>query len=329
MQTFYFGLHSWDVFLYLCYMRIWFFGTPSLSARVLQDIINAPDMEVCFAVTNADVAIGRSRELRATPVKILAEKYNIPVFCPEKIRWNTDFFDTIDAYGCDYFVVVAYGRILPREVLEIPKKLCINIHGSILPSYRGASPIQSVLLDGVSQTGVTIMKMSEWMDEGDILKIRNIHIDSDETTDTLFEKFSVESGPTLIQTLREYQMWGITPLPQDASIATYCKKIQKEDGLLDWNLPAKTLYNKWQWYTPWPGIFTLYDEKRLLLEKVHYSEDIHDHEPGMVIKWVNGDIQVACKMGYLNLEQVKLEWKKSQTIRDFINVNQKFISSKL
>jgi methionyl-tRNA formyltransferase len=139
----------------------------------------------------------------------------------------------------------------------------------------------------------------------------------------------VESGPALIQTLREYEMWGITPLPQEASIATYCKKIQKEDGLLDWNLPAKTLYHKWQWYTPWPGIYTIYQGKRLLLEKVQYSDMDTGYSPGTVIKSESGEIQVACGSWFLLLVQVKLEWKKSQTIRDFINGNQKFISSKL
>lgn len=171
-------------------------------------------------------------------------------------------------YECDYYIVVAYGRILPPELLDLPKKMCINIHGSILPAYRGASPIQSALLYGEKETGVTIMEMSEGMDEGDILKIRTIMIDPEETSTSLFAKFAQLSGPTLIQTLRELEMGGITPLPQDASQATYCKKIEKEDGLIDWSKSAQHIYQMWQAYTSWPGIYTMYNSKRLLLEQV-------------------------------------------------------------
>lgn len=165
----------------------------------------------------------------------------------------------MQSFACDYFVVVAYGKILPVEVLELPKNMCINIHGSILPAYRGASPIQSALLHGETETGVTIMKMSEGMDEGDILKIRTITIDSTDTAGTLFEKFAAISGPTLIQTLRELGAGGITPIPQDSTLATYCKKIEKEDGLIDWSRPAREIYHMWQAYTPWPGIYTIYE----------------------------------------------------------------------
>jgi methionyl-tRNA formyltransferase len=206
--------------------------------------------------------------MKASPVKTIALARAIPCLQPEKIRGNTDFFDILKSYGCDYFIVVAYGKILPKELLEIPKKMCINIHGSILPKYRGASPIQSALLHGEKETGVTIMQMSEGMDEGDILKIRTIQIDLHETSETLFRKFEKISGPTLIQTLLELEHGGITPLPQDHERATYCKKIEKEEGLIDWSKSAKVIYQMWQAYTPWPGIYTIFDGKRLLLESV-------------------------------------------------------------
>jgi methionyl-tRNA formyltransferase len=249
-------------------LRIGFFGTPELSARVLEDIIATSDMEVVFVVTNPDKPFGRDQVLQSSPVKVLASSRDIPIFIPMKIRENKEFFDILRSFECDYFVVVAYGRILPLELLDIPQKKSINIHGSILPAYRGASPIQSALLHGEKETGVTIMEMSEGMDEGDILKIRTVPIDSIETAETLFEKFAEISGPTLIQTLRELETGGITPLPQDDSLATYCKKIEKEDGLVDWKKSADEIYHMWQAYTPWPGIYTLYEGKRLLLESV-------------------------------------------------------------
>ena len=330
-------------------MRIWFFWTPYLAARVLEDLISQENIEVTFVVSNPDKPFGRDQILRPTPVKELALKEWIPVFTPEKVRNNTEFLDTIRGYDCDYFVVVAYGKILPMELLAIPKKMCINVHGSILPKYRGASPIQSALLHGEKETGVTIMQMSEGMDEWDMIFIEKIAIAEDETSETLFRKFAEISGRTLIKTLWWLESGELHPIPQDASLATYCTKIEKEDGLIDWNQSSTEIYHKWQAYTPWPGIYTMYEGKRLLLEKVSllcHREERSDPEKlkgvpnsdwiaswtrndeqeiGKVIKLETGKIGIVCGEWILTLEQVKLEWKKSQNIRDFVNGNQKFI----
>lgn len=146
-------------------MRIGFFGTPELSAQILRDCFQAKDIEVAFVVTNPDAKSDRGQKVRFSSVKEVALEMQIPVFQPEKVRGNTDFFAKLATYNCDYFIVVAYGKILPNEILSIPKKRCVNVHGSILPKYRGASPIQSALLSGDTETGVTIMQMSEGMDE--------------------------------------------------------------------------------------------------------------------------------------------------------------------
>ncbi len=311
-------------------IRIGFFGTPTLARDVLLDILSTSDMEVVCVVTNPDKPWGRDQMMRSTPVHELAKERNIPVFTPTKIRENSEFFEALQNFECDYFIVVAYGRILPIEILEIPKKKSINIHGSILPRYRWASPIQSALLSGEKETGVTIMEMDEGMDEGDILKIRTISLDPKETSETLFGKFSEISGPTLIQTLRELETWGITPLPQNDEDATYCKKIEKEDGLIDWNQSAKNIYHMWQAFTPWPGIYTLFEDKRLLLESVFFIDESRKWEkPGTVIRLDNGIIGIICSEWILTLDQVKLEWKKSQNIKDFVNGHKEFISSVL
>lgn len=308
-------------------IRIWFFWTPSLAKKVLDDICSSQNFEVVFVVSNPDKPFGRNQEMKASPVKELAIEKKIPIFTPSKIRGNTEFLETLRSFECDYFIVVAYGRILPLELLKIPKKMCINIHGSILPKYRGASPIQSALLFGEKITGVTIMEMSEWMDEGDILKIRKISIDRKETSETLFEKFSEISGPTLIDTLKELEHRGITSLPQNSEDATYCKKIEKEDGLVDFSKSAENIYHQWQAYTPWPGIYTNYQEKRLLLEEVSYESTSSDWPIGTVIKKESGPIGISCGKWILLLEKIKLEGKKSQSIKDFINGNPSFISS--
>jgi methionyl-tRNA formyltransferase len=307
-------------------MRIWFFGTPSLAATVLQDLISAPDMEVVFVVTNPDKPWWREQIMKPSPVKEVAILHSIPVLQPDRVRNNPEFLDLLRAYNCDYFIVVAYGKIVPLELLQIPQHLCINVHGSILPAYRWASPIQAALLHWEKETGVTIMEMSEGMDEGDILKIRTIRVDPTETSETLFTKFAEISWPTLIQTLRELETWGITSLVQDSEKATYCKKIEKEDGLIDWNFSAKDIYQKWQAYTPWPGVFTHYEGKRLLLEITNYELRITNYgTPGQVVRLEDGRIGIICSEWILTLEQVKLEWKKSQNIKDFVNGNQNFI----
>jgi methionyl-tRNA formyltransferase len=321
-----------------------FCGTPELSASVLRDLIATPDISVRAIITNPDKPVGRSGDLMPTPVKKVWIEHNIPVFTPLRIRENIELFDTLRSLHCDYLIVVAYGRILPLEFLEIPQKKSINIHGSILPKYRGASPIQSALLHWETETGVTIMEMSEGMDEGDILKIRIIPIAPDETSETLFAKFADISGPTLIQTLRELEMGGITPLLQDHTLATYCKKIEKEDGLIDWSRSAREIYQMWQAYTPWPGIYTIYEERRLLLEEVSLyrhsdegriqnsvrSEDESflpqdDQSSGQIIKLEDGNIWVICGGWILTLSQLKLEWKKSSSAIQFERWREKFI----
>ncbi|MBP9779838.1 methionyl-tRNA formyltransferase [Candidatus Gracilibacteria bacterium] len=310
-------------------IRIGFFGTPYLAKKVLEDIGSRNDFEVAFAVTNPDKPVGRREELVPTPVKVLAQERNIPVYTPTKIRGNMELLEELQAFECDYFVVIAYGRILPIDLLRIPKKKCINIHGSMLPLYRGASPIQSVLLNGESETGVTIMEMSEGMDEGDILKIVKIPINSRETSETLFQKFAEISGQVLIQTLLEIEHGGITSLPQEHDKATYCTKIEKEDGKISFSKSAVEIYHMWQAYTPWPGIYTTYEGKRLLLEDVGYTHASTSVNPGRVIQLEDGTIGIQCLRGILTLNQVKLEGKKSQSIKDFINGKDKFISSLL
>lgn len=182
-------------------IRIGFFGTPILSARVLQDFLDSPEFEIAFVVTGEDKPIGRHQVLTANPVKELAIDHHFTILQPGRIRGNTEFLETVEVYQADYFVVVAYGKILPLELLQLPKKSPINIHGSLLPKYRGASPIQASLIAGDTETGVTIMVMNEKMDEGDIIDMKKITIEPTETTETLFEKFAEVSGKFAIETI--------------------------------------------------------------------------------------------------------------------------------
>ncbi|PID84379.1 methionyl-tRNA formyltransferase [Candidatus Gracilibacteria bacterium] len=310
-------------------MKIGFLGTPELAKKVLLSLLQEEDMEVLFVITNPDKPVGRKKILTPTPVKTLAQEHDIDIFTPKNIKGNRELYQTIQKYECDYFVVVAYGKILPADFLEIPKKIAINVHGSILPKYRGASPIQSALLHGETETGVTIMQMSPGMDEGDILSIAPIKIDTKETTSTLFDKFGETSPKALIEAIRNFDTGKIQPIPQDDSKATYCTKITKQDGQIDWELDAKMIYHRWQAYTPWPGIYTFYDGKKLNLEVISFEIDgATDEEIGTVIK-KNNLVGISCKQGIIYPEKVKLAGKKSQSIDEFVRGHRDFIGYKL
>ncbi|EKD29877.1 MAG: Methionyl-tRNA formyltransferase [uncultured bacterium (gcode 4)] len=311
-------------------LKIGFFGTPTLAAQVLRDFLGSPDMEVVFVVTGEDKPVGRHQVLTANNVKKLAIEHDIPCLQPAKIRGNTEFLDALRSYEADYFVTVAYGKILPAELLTIPRKYPINIHGSILPKYRGASPIQAALIAGEKETGVTIMVMDDKMDEGDIIDILPIPIASDETSGSLFEKFAHVSGAFAIETLLSLDKGILKPRPQDHALATYCKKISKEDGRLDFSRSSEELYHLYQGLTPWPGVFTEYEGKKLIIEQCSYipTGDGKAEKIGSVVR-IDGGVGIICGEWILTLSHIKLEWKKSQSIKDFVNGHRDFIGKQV
>lgn len=263
-------------------------------------------------------------------VKVLAQNKNIPILQPARIRDNGEFLESIKQYNADYFIVVAYGKILPKELLEIANKAPINIHGSLLPKYRGASPIQAALIAWERETGITVMVMNEKMDEGDIIDIKKIGISERETTATLFEKFAELSGNFTIETLLKLEKWQLIPQTQDSNSATYCKKIIKEEWCLDFRKSAKELYHLYQWLTPWPGIYTHFQGKKLIIEQCFYDEITTENKIiGTVIQSADKTIGIICGEWILTLSQVKLEWKKSQSIQEFLNGQREFIGTEL
>lgn len=309
-------------------IKISFWWTPELSACILEDINKTWLFDIVYVVTGIDKPIWRKQILTPNPVKHLANKLDLQIFQPEKIRWNKDFFDKISSYDIDYAIVVAYGKILPKEILELPSKMCINVHGSILPNYRGASPIQSALMDWDEITWVTIMKMWEWMDDGDIIGIKEINIDKLDNVDTLFKKFEIVSWEFLTEMILWLEKWISKLRQQDFLLATYCKKISKEDWLIDFSLSSREIFNKWKWLTPWPWIFTFFEWKKLIITKCDYLDNTEEWEIGKIIK-NNNEIWIICWKGVLILKEVKLEWKNNQNIKDFINGKKDFIWSVL
>lgn len=312
-------------------MKIAFFWTWEFSKNILQWILDE-NVDVQLVVSQPDKPVGRKKIITPTAVKLLAQEKNIDVLQPEKLRNNEEFFSTLRNLELDFIVVVAYGKIVPSEVLEAPKYGCINIHGSILPAYRWASPIQEAVKNWDNQTWVTIMYMSEAMDEWDILDIHKVDILRDDTTADIFQKFENIWAKTLISTLQKVISGEITGEKQDDSKATYCSKIEKSDGEIDFSKSAKEIYNTFKAYKAWPGIFSYYNGKKFTIEACDFLEEdiMLDDDFGLwdVIEYENHwktQIWVICQHGILLIQQIKLEWKKSMDINSFINGNKDFL----
>jgi methionyl-tRNA formyltransferase len=249
-------------------IKIIFFGTPDLSVPFLEALTNESDFEVAAVVTRPDQPVGRKQILTPPPVKELALKKNIEVFQPKSLRLEargsrqeTDpppglCLPALASIGADLFIVVAYGKIIPQTVLDMPRLGCLNVHPSLLPKYRGPSPIQSAIANGDNETGLSIMLLDKGMDSGPILAQTKFPLAADETQITLTEKIK-EIGPAfLIGTIKKFAAGKIKPVPQDNSQATVCKILNRDSGKIDWSEPAETIERKIRAYYPWPGSWT-------------------------------------------------------------------------
>ena len=249
-------------------MKLIFMGTPDFASAILEKLI-AEGFEIAAVFSRADKPKGRKQELCAPPVKEVALANNIPVYQPESLR-NSNALDIISEYAPDAIVVAAYGRILPKEILDFPKFGCVNVHGSILPRHRGASPIQSAILMGDKVTGVTTMLMNEGIDTGDILEISEVSIGENETAGELFDRLAVLGADLVCHTLRELEKGNITPKKQDDEKATYTAMISKDAAKIDFNKSAEEICNLIRGMNPWPiahtrlggKIFKVYSAQR-------------------------------------------------------------------
>src|SRR5277367_5093047 len=234
-------------------MKIVFMGTAELSCASLEKL--AEKFSVIAVVTQPDKPKGRDLKLQCSPVKILAQKLNLPILQPAKAR-DEKFISELRELKPDLIVVVAYGQILPQTILDLPKFGCLNVHTSLLPKYRGASPIQSAILNGEIETGVTIMKMDAGLDTGEIISQACTSILPEDNSQTLHDRLAQLGAELLVATISGYVAGKILPRPQPAEGASYSAKIKKEDGKIDWNEPAEKILNRLRAFTPWPGAFT-------------------------------------------------------------------------
>jgi len=316
-------------------MKIAFFGTGEFSRNILKWVLEDSRVEVKLVVSQPDKPVGRKKILEKTPIKILAEENEIEVLQPEKLLKNSDFLDYLDSLELDFILVVAYGKIVPKRVLNSAKFGCINLHWSKLPDYRGASPIQEAVKNWDKSTALTVMFMSKWMDEWDILKIEEVDIDKDDKTQDIFDKFESFWAKLAIDTLEEVINWKIKAIPQDSEKATYCSKISKEDWEIDFaKNTSEEIYNKYRAYHNWPWIYTEFKNIKLNVEECEiFEEDVErlvSFETGLsegkVIKINKKTIWIVCfDKKILILRQVKLAGKKSMDIISFVNGNKDFL----
>lgn len=298
-------------------MRIAFMGTPDFSVECLKALVNSKH-EIVGVFCQPDKPVGRKQELKMPDVKVEALKHDLPIFQPTTLR-NGKGVEILSEIKPDLVIVVAYGKILPADFLKFPKYGCINIHASILPKYRGASPIHRSVLNGDSETGVTSMQMDEGVDTGDILLVKKIPIGINDTTLEMFEKLSVLGAQVLIETIDLLEKGELKPIKQDDSKATHAGMLSKEEGLVDWSESAFSIHNKIRGLYSWPGAFTKLEGKTLKLQKAVLSDKKGNNIPGEIV-CADGKIIVSCgDNNCIELKEIQLEGKKRMEASAFLN----------
>jgi len=291
-------------------MKIIFMGTPDYAQKILEKLLSQENIEIVSVYTQPDKPVGRKKILTSPPVKITAQENNIKVYQPNRLR-DEDVEKELLTQKCDFIVVAAYGQILPRAILDHAP--CINLHASILPQYRGASPIQQTLLNGDTLTGVTAMLMEEGLDTGDILKIDTLRVSDDEMVESLFDKLTDIACELTVDVLENFN--SLTPQKQDDEKATHCKKITKADGEVEF-FDAQILYNKYRAFTPWPGIYL---NSGLKLKEIKLLETKTTNVSGKILNISKKSIVVGCEKGSLEILRVQAPSKKEVDILSYVN----------
>lgn len=286
-------------------MRIIFMGTPDFAVPSLQALIDRGD-EICGVFTQPDKPKGRGHKLQAPPVKELAIQHGLPVFQPSTLR-DEGVQKVISETAPEAIVVVAYGKLLPTEVLAVPKLGCINVHGSLLPKYRGAAPIQWAVINGEKVTGVTTMYMAEGMDTGDILLKAETEIGPEETSGELFDRLKLMGAQLLTETLYRLEQGDLSGVPQDNAQATMAPMLKKEMSVIDWSRPAQQIHDQIRGLNPWPTAAAVLDGKRVKL----LASQVMDGKgmPGTVHS-IDGELIAACGQGMLKITELQAETGK-------------------
>lgn len=311
-------------------MKIIFMGTPDFSVGTLEALIKAGH-EITLVVTQPDKPKGRGKAMQYPPVKEAALAHGLEIYQPKRVR-EPECIEYLKKFEADVIVVVAFGQILTKEILEMPKYCCVNVHASLLPKYRGAAPIQWAVINGETVTGVTTMRMDEGIDTGDMILKEEVALEKEETGGSLFDRLSQTGAELCVRTLQEIEQGTASYTPQNHQEATHTRIIKKQLGEIDWTKPAVELERLVRGLNPWPSAYTYLDGKTLKLWKASVKNDNHGcgeqpgeadelsqkEEPGTILKVTKSALEVQTGQGILVLEEVQLEGKKRMTTDAFL-----------
>ena len=291
-------------------------GTPAFAVPSLEALLKSDD-QVVGVVTQPDRPKGRGQEVIPSPVKVVCQREGIPILQPVKMK-APEFLEALQKWNPDVIAVTAFGRILPPAILTLPPRGCINVHGSLLPKYRGAGPIQWAIIRGERETGITTMFMAEGMDTGDMLLWETVEIRPDDTAGTLAPRLAEVGGRLVVETLRQLKAGTLTPHPQDHSLATMAPLLKKEDGLIDWSLQARDIANRVRGLSPWPGAYTYVNGERWILWKVTVNEESQGGTPGTVMMVAKDKIAVATGAGMIYILEIQPSNSRRMTIAQYL-----------
>jgi methionyl-tRNA formyltransferase len=291
-------------------------GTPTFALPSFESIVAAE--EIIGVVTQPDRPKGRGLTLLPSPIKTAALNRSLPIYQPERIRKEPVFIQTLTDLAPDLIVVVAFGQILPEAVLKIPSLGCINVHASLLPKYRGAAPIQWAVMKGEEETGVTTMQMDAGMDTGPILLQSSLMINPNETAAALSPRLAQAGADLLIQTVEKLKEGMLVPIPQDSTQATLAPLLKKEDGKIQWEEGASSIFNRWRGVTPWPGAATYYEGERWKINTLRIGgREGKEGSPGEILGLSEIGLEVATGMGYIIVERLQPEGGRVMTPREY------------
>ena len=297
-------------------MKVIFMGTPDFSVGTLEALVEAGH-EVVLAVTQPDKPKGRGKEMQFTPVKECALKHNIPVYQPRRVR-EPECIEELRTYKADIMVVVAFGQILPKEILEMTEYGCVNVHASLLPKYRGAAPIQWSIIDGEEVTGVTTMQMNEGLDTGDMLLKVEIPIEEKETGGSLHDKLAEAGAKLCVETLEGLQAGAITPIPQGETTTSYAKMLDKQLGNIDWGKSAIEIERLIRGLSPWPSAYTNWNDKVMKIWDAICVSMRSEAKPGTIIQVAKESFLVQTGNGVLEVRELQIPGKKRMDAGAFL-----------
>lgn len=303
-------------------LKIVFAGTPEFAATVLAALIPGPH-QVIAAYSQPDRPAGRGRKLTASPVKQLAQQHQIPVYQPLNFKDPADV-KTLADLQADIMVVVAYGLILPKQVLDTPRLGCINVHASLLPRWRGAAPIQRAVCAGDTESGVTIMQMDAGLDTGDMLLKVTTPITPNQTAGELHDQLAETGANACVEVLAQFASTGVTPVPQNEAEANYAHKLSKADGLIDWRQPAQVLHDQIRGLHPWPGSHTTLEGKpvRIHGSRLVQANHAQSADPGEILHASPEGLQIMTGKGVISLTHIQLPGAKAISVKDLLNARQ-------